>query len=43
MIDDGLADDHSPTSTENPPAGLETSTMVRAYDLCLGDGPDQQQ
>ena len=43
MVDDGLADDHSPTSTENPPAGLETSTMVRAYDLCLGDGPDQHQ
>ena len=43
MIDDGLADDHSPTSTENPPAGLETSTMVRAYDLCLGDGPDQHE
>ena len=43
MVDDGLADDHSPTITENPPASLETSTMVRAYDLCLGDGSDQHE
>jgi hypothetical protein len=41
VIDDGLADDDSPTRTENSSAGFETSTVIRAYDLGLRSGAGQ--
>jgi hypothetical protein len=43
VIDDGLADGHAPTGTENSSAGLKASAMIRAYDLGLGGGADQHK